>query len=363
MIYLDYAATNPFTKYPCSKYGQFLNPNANYAYKEQKLLDDCANRVKAAIGAKSGKVIFGGTSSQLIENLMTAVNDIFHWGDNQYTTLGSYVEHDSFNRYIGYKCTDVENLDEWLSYYDDVQTFVMWQGVNNLTGEIMPTEEIGKLCHEHDAFYICDMTAMIGKSLIPANIDQWCDCAVWSGHKLGTERGIGAMWLSDKFNEWLGDFKLHGTPNLAGAMAIADATEDACKNAEEHELRAYDLYRYMLDKFTDNDIHGAVVNNVLKPDKSNANEPAHSVFVINAIMFDDINADSLQQYLASKQIYIGIGGSACSSLHDFRVLNACGLTNDEASRVVRVSFGDETTERDIDAFVNTVIEYKEKFVR
>lgn len=119
----------------------------------------------------------------------------------------------------------------------------------------------------------------------------------------------------------------------------------------------------MLDKFTDNDIHGAVINNVLKPDKSNANEPAHSVFAINAIMFDDINADSLQQYLASKQIYIGIGGSACSSLHDFRVLNACGLTNDEASRVVRVSFGDETTERDIDAFVNAVVEYKEKFVR
>ena len=59
MIYLDYAATNPFAKYPCSKYGQFLNPNANYAYKEQKLLDNCANRVKAAIGAKSGKVVFG----------------------------------------------------------------------------------------------------------------------------------------------------------------------------------------------------------------------------------------------------------------------------------------------------------------
>ena len=66
MIYLDYAATNPFTKYPCGKYGTFLNPNANYAYKEQKLLDECANRVKTAIGAKSGKVVFGGTSSQLI---------------------------------------------------------------------------------------------------------------------------------------------------------------------------------------------------------------------------------------------------------------------------------------------------------
>ena len=357
MIYLDYAATNPFTKYPCSKYGQFLNPNANYAYKEQKLLDDCANRVKAVIGAKSGKVVFGGTSSQLIENLMNRAK--------RNTVICSKYEHDSFWRHRFDSVDEIDDIPNFIANMPESygKMLVMWQGVNNITGEIFPVEQIGSICHGFNSFYICDMTAMIGKAPIPANIDQWCDCAVWSGHKLCTEGGIGAMWLSDKFNEWIGDFKLHGTPNLSGAMAITDATEDACKKVEEHEVRAYELYRYMLNKFTDNDIHGAVVNNVLKPDKSNANEPAHSVFAINAVMFDGINADSLQQYIASKQIYIGIGGSACSSLHDFRVLNACGLTNDEASRVVRVSFGDETTERDIDAFVNTVIEYKEKFVR
>ena len=356
MIYLDYAATNSFTKYPCSKYGQFLNPNANYAYKEQRLLDDCANRVKAAIGAKSGKVVFGGTSSQLIENLMNRAK--------RNTVICSKYEHDSFWRHRFDSVGEIDDIPNFIANMPESygKMLVMWQGVNNITGEIFPVEQIGTICHGFNSFYICDMTAMIGKAPIQANIDKWCDCAVWSGHKLGTEGGIGAMWLSDKFNEWLGDFKLHGTPNLAGAMAIADATEDACKNAEENESRAYELYRYMLNKFTDNDIHGAVVNNVLKPDKSNANEPAHSVFAINAIMFDDINADSLQQYLASKQIYIGIGGSACSSLHDFRVLNACGLTNDEASRVVRVSFGDETTKHDIDEFVNVVVEYKEKFV-
>ena len=357
MIYLDYAATNPFTKYPCSKYGQFLNPNANYAYKEKKLLDACANRVKAAIGAKSGKVVFGGTSSQLIENLMNRAK--------RNTVICSKYEHDSFWRHRFDSVDEIDDIPNFIANMPESygKMLVMWQGVNNITGEIFPIEQIGTICHGFNSFYICDMTAMIGKAPIPANIDQWCDCAVWSGHKLCTEGGIGAMWLSDKFNEWIGDFKLHGTPNLSGAMAITDATEDACKKVEEHEVRAYELYRYMLNKFTDNDIHGAVVNNVLKPDKSNANEPAHSVFAINAVMFDGINADSLQQYIASKQIYIGIGGSACSSLHDFRVLNACGLTNDEASRVVRVSFGDETTERDIDAFVNTVIEYKEKFVR
>lgn len=357
MIYLDYAATNPFTKYPCSKYGQFLNPNANYAYKEQKLFDDCANRVKAAICAKSGKVVFGGTSSQLIENLMNyEIN-----GKRRFTKyiIGSKYEHDSFNQFLVTRVSDIEQLMDALTSNRGYRGCVIWQGVNNITGEIFPIEQISTICHGFNAFYICDMTAMIGKVPIPANIDQWCDCAIWSGHKLGTDGGIGAMWLSDKFNDWLGDFKLHGTPNLAGAMAITDATEDACKNAEKHEARAYELYQYMLDKFTDNDIHGCVVKGALKPHEPNPNEPC----IINAIMFNDINADSLQQYLSSKQIYIGIGGSACSSLHDFRVLNTCGLTNDEASRVVRVSFGDETTERDIDEFVNVVVEYKEKFVR
>ena len=346
MIYLDYAATNPFTKYPCSQYGQFLNPNANYAYKEQKLLDDCANRVKAAIGAKSGKVVFGDTSSQLIENLMNwEIN-----GKRRFTeyVIGSKYEHDSFNKFLVTRVANIDQLMDPIVKNRGYRGCVIWQGVNNITGEIFPVEQIGTLCHWFNAFYICDMTAMIGKAPIPVNIDQWCDCAVWSGHKLGTEGGIGAMWLSDKFNEWLGDFKPHGTPNLAGAMAIADATEFACKSPMKHYT---DLYMYLYGKLVNANIQFQVISNKLK------------TCAINAIMFDDINADSLQQYLASKQIYIGIGGSACSSLHDFRVLNACGLINDEASRVVRVSFGDETTEHDIDEFVNAVVGYKEKFVK
>lgn len=346
MIYLEYAATNPFTKYPCSKYGQFLNPNANYAYKEQKLLDDCANRVKAAIGAKSGKVVFGGTSSQVIENLMVGIDSKVV----DYQIITSGFEHDSIHRFSHGRLFEMREIELALrdTNKNFITPFVMWQGVNNITGEIFPVEQIGTICHELNAFYICDMTAMIGKFPIPDDIDQWCDCAVWSGHKLGTEGGIGVMWLSDKFNEWLGNFKLHGTPNLAGAMAITDATDDACKSPMKHYT---DLYMYLYGKLVNANIQFQVIGDRLK------------TCAINAIMFDDINADSLQQYLASKQIYIGIGGAACSSLHDFRVLNACGLTNDEASHVIRVSFGDETTERDIDAFVNVVVEYKEKFVR
>lgn len=373
MVYLDYAATCPVVKYSQRLYrdvlgkGYFLNPNANYAYKEKRLLSEAENRVKKAIGAKGGKVIFGGASSQLIENLMTAVvdaNDIFHWGDNQYMTLGSYVEHDSFNRYIGHRCTDLENLDEWLSYYSDVQTFVLWQGVNNLTGEIFPVADIGNACHAYNTFYICDMTAMIGKVPIPANIDQWCDCAVWSGHKLGTELGIGAMWVSDRFDKWLNGFKLHGTPNLAGALAMTQAVEDVCdtKTFEDRNNHLLDLFWKMVEGLQKAHIHGEVYNGTLNEDKSNANEPAETTCAINAIRLPGFNADALQQYLASKQIYVSIGGSACAEKHDYRVLNAYGLSNDEASEVIRVSFGEDSSVEDVKALVEGIKNFKELYL-
>ena len=83
---------------------------------------------------------------------------------------------------------------------------------------------------------------------------------------------------------------------------------------------------------------------------------------INAIRLNGINADALQQFLASRGIYVGVGGSACSAAHDYRVLRAYGLTDGEASEVIRVSFGDETTARDIEALVEGIKEYKGMFI-
>ena len=149
-------------------------------YKEQKLLTDCANRVKAAIGAKSGKVVFGGTSSQLVENLMMSVNSAYD--KDEYDVYCSCYEHDSFFRYGDNKLLELSELDTVFDISNERrQSLVMWQGVNNITGEIFPIEQIGSICHGFNSFYICDMTAMIGKAPIPVNINQWCDCAVWSG--------------------------------------------------------------------------------------------------------------------------------------------------------------------------------------
>ena len=360
MVYLDYAANCPVVKYPQQLYrnvlgeGYFLNPNANYAYKEKRLLAEAENRVKRAIGAKGGKVVFGGTSSQLIENLMTAVEE----QTNYRHIICSAFEHDSFFRHgqvIGY--SDKDLFYKLQKYVTEAQKFVMWQGVQNLTGEIMPVEEIGKLCHQHDAFYICDMTAMIGKAPIPANIDQWCDCAVWSGHKLGTELGIGAMWISDRLDKWLNGFKLHGTPNLAGALAMTQAVEDACDKdiiAKRNEHWLY-LFKGLGLSLLDNGIRWIGVDR---------REWENGTWAINAIRLPGFNARALQSYLASKEIYIGLGQSSCADETDRRILcQGYGLSEQEADEVIRVSFGEDSSVEDVKALVEGIKEFRDTYVK
>lgn len=353
MIYADYAATHPYVKYPSSAYGPFLNPNANYAYKEKRLLAEAEDRVKKAIGAKGGKVVFGGTSSQLIENLMNVILSSSYGCD----VFCSKYEHDSFFRYGDDSFYDEDEFELLLHQVDDYTIpIVLWQAVQNITGEIFPTKQIGELVHQYHGFYICDGTAQIGHTPIEPNIDDWCDFYCFSGHKLGTELGIGCCWISDELNKWLNGFKLHGTPNLAGALAMTQAVEDACDKVvidkkDYHWVGLADMMYRALEK--------ANIDYVMIPDRLVA-----YTYAINAIRLPGFNADALQQFLASKQVYISIGGSACAEKHDYRILETgYGLTKHEASEVIRVSFGENSGVEDVEALVEGIKNFKELYVK
>lgn len=355
MVFLDYASTCPVVKYPQRLYqdvlgeGYFFNPNANYAYKEKKLLAEAEDRVKKAIGAKGGKVVLGGTSSQLIGNLFTHIYD----ETNEYLTVCSVYEHDAMWRFAD-QWGNIDSLKHVIqTYHGDKQLIVCLMGVNNLTGEIMPVKEIGKLCHEHDAFYICDMTAMIGHTPIPDNIDQWCDCAVWSGHKLGTELGIGAMWISDKLDKWLNGFKPHGTPNLAGALAMTQTVEDVCniKYLSASTNRYNNLYDNLFYILKKHGIDFQVIDGSIK------------TCAINAIRLPGFNARALQSYLASKEIYIGLGQSSCADEADRQVLcQGYDLGEQEADEVIRISFGENSNVDEVKALIDGIVTFKKEYL-
>lgn len=245
--------------------------------------------------------------------------------------------------------------------YPEEDKIVYWMMVNNISGQVFNVEEIGSLCHKYGAYYIMDATATLGHYPIPADLESFCDCIITSGHKYHAEKGLGFMWLSDRFSKFLGlsddsheEYDLiSGTPNVPGAIALSYAMEHAIEDIPMMQDRWQNLVFHLQRMLNKSGVECELVCN---------DQP--KTYAINALYLPKFNADALVNFLSSKGIYISPGHSACSSnaADASRVLEAFGLTKQEASQTVRISFGLNTSQEDIDALVQGIVEFKNLFV-
>lgn len=350
-VYLDTASTAPVRYFAKDCYIPG-NPNSSHAMGLQanQALNEARQRIMNCLGVKSGKVLVGGTASQLVDNLMWRIYSL-----ENYNILGSVYEHDCFNRWLDYRLTEYPT--DQISKND----IICWMMVNNISGQVFNVEEIGSLCHKYGAYYIMDAVAAIGHYPISNNLESFCDCLITSAHKYSGPQGAGCMWVSDRFAKFLElsddsheEYGLiHGTPNVSAAVAMSYAMEHAIRNLDNKQEH-WELYlSYLIDKLYSN---GVDVNVVCRKKTK--------TYAINALYLPNINADALTQYLSSKSIYISPGHSACSNdaVEASRVLEAFGLTKQEASQTVRISFGESTTPEDIDALVQGIVEFKNLFI-
>lgn len=349
-VYLDNAATAP-VKFCTKDYYVFGNAYSNHAIGLQanQALNEARDRIKKCLGVKSGKVLVGGTASQLVDNLMWRIYSL-----GNYNIFGSVYEHDCFNRWLDYRLTEYP-IDQ-ISKND----IVCWMMTNNITGTIFPVEQIGKLCRDTGAYYVMDAVAAIGHYPISDDLESFCDCLITSAHKYGGPQGTGCTWVSDRFAKFLelsDDLHeeyglIHGTPNVSAVVAMSFAMRHAVREAKTNNIVWGQLVNYMCTKLLENGILHHI------QDIENTNK----TYAINALYLPNINADALTQYLSTKSIYISPGHSACADNDDYRVLKAFNLTKEQASQTVRISFSEDTTTEDIDAFVQGVKEFKEMFV-
>lgn len=341
MVFLDYASTCPIVKFSSKKYDWFhCNPNAAYAFEERAMLMECEERIKEAIGVKSGHVLYFRCATEAIDWLFGEIDKLGgNWRHSPY-------EHDA--------CLfGIEQRPNKLEYVN----FYIHQWINHITGEVFGLNtirsQLPKTCK-----LIVDATAGFGKALLPSGLDDIADALFMSGHKIGCPE-LSFMWLSDNLCEWLGAAKdirnqwrlHHGSLSVASVMALTDAVKYACDDCLLAAFIKDNLIRYhqMFTSLRDAGIDFKIICPTIK------------ISAITAIRLNGINADSLQQFLATRGVYVGVGGSACSEAHDYRVLRAYGLTDNEASEVIRVSFGEETTSSDIEALVEGVKEYRRQF--
>ena len=348
MVYLDNAATT-VCKFPASVCDDiWSNANAPYKFgrKARELADECRKKVRECLGVKDGKVIFCGNASEAVKILCDRLQA---YG---IATACSPYEHDSV-----YDLVDMDGY-QFVHYSDGTAIFQQW--VNPVTGMAFDIPSIRQALG-NDCFLCMDATAGIGKIELEQEIIDSIDAMWFSGHKFHGPKTGGILWISDRLSEALylsedsrNEYGLkHGTLDVPSFIATTCALEYTTNNAIENIWHYARLNDYLSNRAGDRVAGDRVVG--FQP---------YTNGHLNATLLIDTgcNADALVQYLSSKSIYVSLAHSACSADADYRVTRSLGISDKYAERCIRVSFSEDNTFNDIDALVDGIKEFKEKFV-
>ena len=343
MVYLDNAATT-VCKFPASAYDDIWG-NANTPYKfglnARQAADECRERVKECLGVKGGKVIFCSNASEAAKILCDRLQA---YGIS--TACGPY-EHDSV-----YNLVDMDGY-QFVHYGDGTAIFQQW--VNPVTGIVFDIPGIRKGIGD-DCFLCMDATAGISKRYLTQSIVNSVDAIWFSGHKFYGPKTGGILWVSDRLSKALylsddsrNEYGLkHGTLDVPSFIATTCALEYTIAKGVENMWHYVELNDYLSNR----------AGNKITSSKQYANYQLDATILIDT----GCNADALVQYLSSKGIYVGLAHSACSADADYRVTQAFGISKETAERCIRVSFSEDNTFNDVDALVDGIKEFKEKFV-
>ena len=342
MVYLDNAATT-VCKFPASAYDDiWVNANTTYKFglNARQTADECRKRVKQCLGVKGGKVIFCSNASEAAKILCDRIQAY-----GIATACGPY-EHDSV-----YDLVDMDGY-QFVHYGDGTAIFQQW--VNPVTGTIFDIPSIRQALG-NDCFLCMDATAGIGKRILTQSIVSSVDAIWFSGHKFNGPKTGGILWVSDRLSKlYLSDDSRneyglkHGTLDVPSFIATTYALEYTFSNSIDNIWHYAEINDYLSNR----------AGNRVVSFKQYANDQLNTTVLIDT----GCNADALVQYLSSKDIYVGLAHSACSADADYRVTQAFGISKETAEQCIRVSFSEDNTFNDIDALVDGIKEFKEKFV-
>jgi cysteine desulfurase len=351
-VYLDYNATAPIRPAVVAAMTRAFalcgNPSSVHQFGRtaRRQVEEARERVAALVHARPEQVIFtsGGTEAN---NLALA-------GTGRDRLVLSAIEHDSVLRTapeaeilpVGTDgIVDLPALAERLAR-DPRPALASVMLANNETGVVQPIAEAAGIARAHGALLHCDAVQAAGK--IPVDITALgVDLLSLSAHKLGGPQGIGALVVGD-------DLALRpllrgggqersrraGTENVAAIVGFGVAVEEAGA-----ELSAQGRITRLRERLERRVGEAAAVRifGLRSPRLPNT-----SCFAWTAVA-------SETQVMALDLAGIAVSaGSACSSgkVRASHVLRAMGATEQEAGSAIRVSLGWQSTEADIDRFID-----------
>lgn len=370
MIYLDNSATTTVEPSVLESYTNvatrlFANPSSIHGLgsEVEAMLFTAKTQIATLLDIHSDEIIMtsGGT-----EGNNMAIKGIAHArkrrGNHIITTM---VEHPSVYETCvhlegeGFKVTylpvdasgriRIEDVERALT---DETILVTMMHVNNEIGTIQPIEQVGNLLKNYSdiAFHV-DAIQSIGK--IPLQLKRWnIDACTFSGHKIHGLKGTGMVYIRKGLhvlplfhggNQELG--LRPGTEHVPGIVSFARALRLALDQQSAVRERAERL-------------HDKLYQSVVGMQGVDVNSPSEgcSPYIFH-FSVPQLKPEVLIHMLGEKDIYVSTK-SACASksVEESRVLLACGYKKDRAATGIRVSMSYETTDEEIDVFIQALRE-------
>ena len=369
MIYLDHAATTPVPQEVADAMYQVLteqfgNPSAQYGLglDMKKRVESWRQTVAAAMGCDAKQLYFTSCGTEGDNWAITAaVWQNRHLGRHIVTTA---VEHSAVLeccRWLEQQGCEVTYLapdkngditaEQVLDAVRPDTAVVSVMMVNNELGNVYPIADIAKGLAARNPKTLLHTDAVQGFLKIPFQAGRLgADFISVSAHKIGGPKGIGAMYIGPRVRNpkpllagggQEGGLR-SGTEATAQIAGFAKAVELRCDGLTDKLAHMADIKRYAAEKLS------AIPDCQLIGDGT-----APHILSASLVGWP---SENMVSDLGSQGICIS-AGSACHRGKPSHVVAALHLPKKTAGGVIRLSFGPETTEADIDACAEALLRH------
>lgn len=332
------------------------NPSSAHAFglRSAELLREATDRLASALDVPPDNILYtsGATESNALAmtSLMRIAEhrrihmifsafehaSVYEWRD-ELTNAGVAVSILEPDR------SGVVTIDRIYSLLRPETIAVSLMAVQNELGTIQPIRELSQILRPRGILLHTDAAQAVGRAAI-ADITQYADLVVLSGHKCYGPKGIGALLVSFGASKIIRPL-LHGGGQQRGLRSgtiavplVVGLVEAVLSSEAERKIRS--ARATLLESHLLSSVRARF------PDVTLLAETAERALGIMSLRFPGVGADQLLTYVHGIAVS---HGSACHSgaWAPSRAYLSIGLDSEAASECIRVCVGRETTMDDV----------------
>lgn len=375
MIYLDNCATtkpykealDAFVEVNTSYYGNPASIN-KFGKTTNKLLSAARAQVATILGVGEDSIFF--TSCATESNNIALLGSVEHKKDFGNRIIVSKIEHPSVLEtfrelerrgfildYVNVDENGIIDLNHLKSLLTKETILLSVMQVNNVFGAIQPINEISEILKDYPKvhFHVDGVQGVLKNSIDLSKVDSYSI----SAHKFHGLKGIGVLYLKSRrtvhnitFGGGQEDGLRSGTVNVAAAVSLAKSLRLSQEKVEVIKAKHKEYKKLIVDEFSK--YKHIVINSPLSENFMDS--------IVN-ISLPKIKGEVIVNALNDRGIMVSTT-SACSSktFHLNEALYARGLSKENIEGSIRVSFSYETTRKEVETFIEVLIdEYNKKF--